>query len=78
MKFKSNQILLLAILIRFPAFVVSIEAQKAVKDLKPTVILIALDGFHPDYLTKYAAPNLNRLAKNDGDFERVKNLLKKS
>lgn len=37
--------------------------QKVVKDLQPTVILLSLDGFHPDYLTKYTAPNLNRLAR---------------
>ena len=36
---------------------------KPVKDLKPTVILISLDGFHPDYLKKYDPPNLNKLAK---------------
>jgi predicted AlkP superfamily pyrophosphatase or phosphodiesterase len=28
-------------------------AHKPVKDLKPTVVLIALDGFRPDYLEKY-------------------------
>jgi predicted AlkP superfamily pyrophosphatase or phosphodiesterase len=31
-------------------------------DLKPTVILISLDGFRADYLEKYRAPNLSRLA----------------
>jgi predicted AlkP superfamily pyrophosphatase or phosphodiesterase len=30
--------------------------------LKPTVILISLDGFRADYLKKYSAPNLGRLA----------------
>lgn len=50
---------LIFFILAFSAF-----GQKAVKDLKPTVILISLDGFHPDYLTKYPAPNLNRLAKN--------------
>ncbi|MEO7673836.1 MAG: ectonucleotide pyrophosphatase/phosphodiesterase, partial [Pyrinomonadaceae bacterium] len=38
-------------------------AQKPVKDLKPTVILISLDGFRYDYLDKFAPPTLNRLAK---------------
>ena len=38
-------------------------AQKPIKNLEPTVILISLDGFHPDYLTKYPSPNLNELAK---------------
>lgn len=37
---------------------------KPVKALKPTVILISLDGFHPDYLKKYNPPNLKYLAKN--------------
>ena len=39
-------------------------AQKPIKDLKPTVILISLDGFHPDYLNQYNPPVLNKLAKN--------------
>jgi len=32
------------------------------KDLKSTVILISIDGFHPDYLNKYPAPTLSMLA----------------
>ena len=36
---------------------------KVIKDLKPTVILISLDGFRPDYLDKYPAPTLGLLAK---------------
>ena len=36
---------------------------KIIKDLKPTVILISLDGFRPDYLDKYPAPTLGLLAK---------------
>ena len=39
-------------------------AQKPIKDLKPTVILIALDGFRPDYLDKYQPKTLNELARN--------------
>jgi predicted AlkP superfamily pyrophosphatase or phosphodiesterase len=35
-----------------------------VKDLKPTVILISLDGFRYDYLEKYSPPTLNKLAKD--------------
>jgi predicted AlkP superfamily pyrophosphatase or phosphodiesterase len=41
----------------------SIFAQQPVKDLKPTVILISLDGFRYDYLEKFNPPTLNRLAK---------------
>ena len=37
--------------------------QTAVKDLKPTVILISLDGFRYDYLEKYQPRVLNQLAK---------------
>lgn len=35
-----------------------------IKDLKPTVILISLDGFRYDYLDKYQPKTLNQLAKN--------------
>ena len=41
-----------------PAF-----AQKLIKDLRPTVILISLDGFRYDYLDKFQPPELSRLAK---------------
>ncbi|MDQ3089247.1 MAG: ectonucleotide pyrophosphatase/phosphodiesterase [Acidobacteriota bacterium] len=37
---------------------------KPVKDLKPTVILISLDGFRYDYLDKYKPKTLNELARN--------------
>ena len=40
-------------------------AQKKITDLKPTVILISLDGFRYDYLDKYKPPTLNKLA-NEG------------
>src|SRR5207247_6819744 len=36
---------------------------KSVKDLRPTVILISLDGFRGDYLEKYEPPNLRSLAR---------------
>lgn len=36
---------------------------KPIKDLKPTVILISLDGFRYDYLEKYKPQNLNKLAR---------------
>ena len=46
-------------------FLPFIQAQvKPVKDLKPTVILISLDGFRYDYLDKYNPKILNKLAKN--------------
>ena len=36
-----------------------------IKDLKPTVILISIDGMRYDYLDKYSPPTLNELA-NEG------------
>jgi predicted AlkP superfamily pyrophosphatase or phosphodiesterase len=44
-------------------FIFPLAAQKPVRDLKPTVILIALDGFRYDYLEKYQPPFLNKLAR---------------
>ncbi|MBA3247686.1 MAG: alkaline phosphatase family protein [Pyrinomonadaceae bacterium] len=38
-------------------------APREIRDLKPTVILISLDGFRYDYLDKYQAKNLNLLAR---------------
>ena len=38
---------------------------KPILDLKPTLILISLDGFRPDYLEKFSAPTLKALA-NEG------------
>ena len=36
---------------------------KSIKDFRPTVILISLDGFRGDYLEKYEPPNLRSLAR---------------
>ncbi|MEK6324159.1 MAG: ectonucleotide pyrophosphatase/phosphodiesterase [Acidobacteriota bacterium] len=36
---------------------------KSIKDLRPRVILISLDGFRGDYLEKYEPPNLRSLAR---------------
>ena len=47
----------------FLCYLVDSFAQNPVKDLKPTVILISLDGFRYDYLDKYQPPFLNKLAK---------------
>ncbi|NOT47900.1 MAG: alkaline phosphatase family protein [Acidobacteria bacterium] len=41
-----------------------ISTQTKPADLKPTVILISLDGFRWDYLDKYKPPTLISLAKN--------------
>jgi predicted AlkP superfamily pyrophosphatase or phosphodiesterase len=53
---------LLFLLVSFSGGIICI-AQKPVKNLKPTVILISLDGFRADYLDKYPSPMLNKLAK---------------
>lgn len=45
------------------AFGLITHAQDRIRDLKPTVILISLDGFRYDYLDKYKPPTLNRLAR---------------
>lgn len=38
-------------------------AQRPINDLKPTVILISLDGFRYDYLDKFDPPTLKQLAR---------------
>lgn len=54
-------ILFFVLLFVFPALSF---AQKAIEDLKPTVILISLDGFRYDYPDKFKPEMLNKLAKN--------------
>lgn len=46
------------------AAVCVINAQQPIKDLKPTVILISMDGFRYDYIDKFAPPTITRLAKD--------------
>ena len=45
------------------AFAIPLSAQRRVADLKPTVILISLDGFRYDYLDNFQPLTLNRLAR---------------
>ena len=59
-----SRLVLTAILILLP-ITANVVAQKPINDLKPTVILISLDGFRYDYIEKYSPPTLQRLA-NDG------------
>lgn len=61
MKQKTTWLFCLAI---FCAFDLVAVAQAPIKDLKPTVILISLDGFRWDYLDRYKPPALSKLAKN--------------
>lgn len=59
-----KRLLLLLIALLFVAQSTAAQTQfESIKDLKPTVILISLDGFKPEYLDKYPAPTLNLLAK---------------
>ena len=62
---KKNQIYFKVACVIFLALVgkVNIFAQKPVKNLTPTVILVSLDGFRYDYLDKFQPKILNELAK---------------
>ncbi len=51
------------VLVLTAVFAGSVFSQTPIKDLKPTVILISLDGFRADYLEKFNPPELNRFAK---------------
>jgi predicted AlkP superfamily pyrophosphatase or phosphodiesterase len=59
---KGSRAALAALLLLAAALAACARAEQ-VKDLRPTVILIALDGFRADYLTKYGPENLNALAR---------------
>lgn len=41
----------------------TVQGQGRIDDLKPTLILISIDGFRADYLTQYPHPTLDALAK---------------
>ncbi len=57
---KSSSLLLLAVLL----LTVSLSSfAQPIGDLRPTVILISLDGFRYDYLAKYKPPHLSALAR---------------
>lgn len=59
MKFTRSSIVLFFLAI----LSVTITAQREIRDLKSTVILIAVDGFRYDYFEKHQPPVLNRIAK---------------
>ena len=52
-----------AVFLLCASFLISF-AQKPIKDLESTVILISLDGFRYDYLDKFKPETLTKLAKN--------------
>lgn len=43
---------------------VAVLAQKRIDDLRPTIILVSIDGFRADYFELHKPPTLNELAKN--------------
>ena len=51
-------------LLFFLILVFPLAAQKPIRDLKPTPVLISIDGLRYDYLDKYKPKNLNLLARN--------------
>ncbi len=55
-----ERLCIIVFLLSLPA---ALLAQKPIKDLKPTVILVAIDGFRYDYFEKHAPPTLNMIAK---------------
>jgi predicted AlkP superfamily pyrophosphatase or phosphodiesterase len=62
-KLRRIQLLLLAGVLA--AFVISVAGQsKPITDLRPTVLLVSIDGFRYDYLEKYRPPNLKSLARD--------------
>jgi predicted AlkP superfamily pyrophosphatase or phosphodiesterase len=58
-----RQLLLLACVFLILDLSACVQSE-SIKDLRPTVILISLDGFRSDYLEKYEPPNLRSLAKD--------------
>lgn len=54
----SKRILILLILV----LTLTVTAQQPVKDLRPTVILISIDGFRSDYIERYEPKYLRKLA----------------
>ena len=59
---------LAALLAVLAAFAVGALAQKPIRDLKPTVILVSLDGFRYDYIDKFRPSVIEKLAKVDSEI----------
>ena len=55
-------VLAVAVALLTPLPATAQDARRPIEDLKPTVILISIDGFRADYLDKYSAPTLSLLA----------------
>ena len=54
--------LALSVCITLTLLALTVSAQKRLDDLRPTVILISIDGMRADYLDRYQPPTLSRLA----------------
>lgn len=59
-----SQHLLLIAFVLLAVWLSSCVQSRSIKDLRPTVILISLDGFRYDYIEKYQPPNLLSLARD--------------
>ena len=58
---KTKLVLIFALILSFAAFA---AGQRPITDLKPTVILISLDGFRYDYADKFKTPAMLELARD--------------
>lgn len=63
MKKLSRKLLPILLLIAATVCVDNVEGQPPINDLKPTVILISLDGFRYDYIDKYSPATIKRLGQ---------------
>src|SRR5215813_10973579 len=62
-KFALLMVLAITVLLLTLRFAPAQDSSGLDKDLRPTVILVSIDGFHPDYLDRYPAPTLSMLAR---------------
>ncbi len=68
----SNPFRLFCLSIYLLLFAVPAIPQRAIKDLRPTVILISIDGFRADYVDRYKPKTLSALAKKGVQAEWMK------
>ncbi|MGB7201419.1 MAG: ectonucleotide pyrophosphatase/phosphodiesterase [Pyrinomonadaceae bacterium] len=59
----SRAVRIAAALLLLTAATALVPAQQPINNLKPTVILVSMDGFRYDYVDKFAPPTISRLAK---------------
>ena len=61
---RATRVSCIKLLVLLVVFLPSCVASNAVRDLRPTIILISLDGFRNDYFDSYEPPNIRLLAQN--------------